>query len=73
SSASGFAAGAGSQSSVRAAAAMGSAAGTIVDYREIAGAGHAESITGGDRLAAAVAWMADRFAGTGTEGTCPGR
>lgn len=49
------------------------AGGTLVDYRELAGVGHAESITGGDRLADAVAWMAERFAGSATEGTCPGR
>ena len=56
--------------SARATAAALCAAGTVVDYREYPGVNHAGSIYGGDRLAMAIDWMGDRFAGQAAIDTC---
>lgn len=46
------------------------AAGSIVDYRELEGVGHAGSLYGDDRVTDARAWLTDRLAGRPPLDTC---
>lgn len=47
------------------------AAGSAVDYREVAGADHVGILYAGDRIAEAADWLAARLAGAPAEVTCP--